>query len=152
MVFSSIALAMCHISDTKKLGRISSKTLLGFLTTSIFALATACIFGFTAYKLGFFNVNLSSGSSTTVATSNGSNPLIVILDAVPSNITNVMSDNSMVLSIVFLAVVVGLCINTLGEKILILKNLLIDLNNIIGVFLEFVITKFSPCIFRVRYN
>ena len=55
-----------------------------------------------------------------------------------------MSDNSMVLSIVFLAVVVGLCINTLGEKILILKNLLIDLNNIIGVFLEFVITKFSP--------
>lgn len=144
MVFSSIALAMCHISDTKKLGRISSKTLLGFLTTSIFALATACIFGFTAYKLGFFNVNLSSGSSTPVATSNGSNPLIVILDAVPSNITNVMSDNSMVLSIVFLAVVVGLCINTLGEKILILKNLLIDLNNIIGVFLEFVITKFSP--------
>lgn len=144
MVFSSIALAMCHISDTKKLGRISSKTLLGFLTTSIFALTTACIFGFTAYKLGFFNVNLSSGSSTTVATSNGSNPLIVILDAVPSNITNVMSDNSMVLSIVFLAVVVGLCINTLGEKILILKNLLIDLNNIIGVFLEFVITKFSP--------
>lgn len=144
MVFSSIALAMCHISDTKKLGRISSKTLLGFLTTSIFALATACIFGFTAYKLGFFNVNLASGSSTSVATSNGSNPLIVILDAVPSNITNVMSDNSMVLSIVFLAVVVGLCINTLGEKILILKNLLIDLNNIIGVFLEFVITKFSP--------
>ncbi|MBS6184105.1 MAG: dicarboxylate/amino acid:cation symporter [Clostridium celatum] len=144
MVFSSIALAMCHISDTKKLGRISSKTLLGFLTTSIFALATACIFGFIAYKLGFFNVNLASGSSTSVATSNGSNPLIVILDAVPSNITNVMSDNSMVLSIVFLAVVVGLCINTLGEKILILKNLLIDLNNIIGVFLEFVITKFSP--------
>ena len=28
MIFSSIALAMCHISDTKKLGRISGKTLL----------------------------------------------------------------------------------------------------------------------------
>ena len=144
MVFSSIALAMCHISDTKKLWRISSKTLLGFLITSIFALATACVFGFIAYKLGFFNVNLASDTSTSVTTANGSNPLIVILDAVPSNITNVMSDNSMVLSIVFLAVVVGLCINNLGEKVLVLKSLLIDLNNIISVFLGFVITKFSP--------
>ena len=55
-----------------------------------------------------------------------------------------MTNNSMVLSIVFLAVVVGLCINALGEKILILKNLLIDINNIISVFLGFIITKFSP--------
>ena len=144
MVFSSIALAMCHISDTKKLGRISSKTLLGFLITSVFALATACVFGFSAYKLGFFNVNLSSSTTTSVTTSTGSNPLLVVLNAVPNNIANVMSNNSMVLSIVFLAVVVGLCINALGEKILILKNLLIDINNIISVFLGFIITKFSP--------
>ena len=144
MVFSSIALAMCHISDTKKLGRISSKTLLGFLITSVFALATACVFGFSAYKLGFFNVNLSSSATTSVTTPTGSNPLLVVLNAVPNNIANVMSNNSMVLSIVFLAVVVGLCINALGEKILILKNLLIDINNIISVFLGFIITKFSP--------
>ena len=144
MVFSSIALAMCHISDTKKLGRISSKTLLGFLTTSVFALATACLFGFTAYKLGFFNINISSNVATSVTTASGNNPLIVILNAVPNNIANVMTNNSMVLSIVFLAVVIGLCINALGEKILVLKNLLIDINNIISVFLGFIITKFSP--------
>ena len=107
MVFSSIALDMCHISDTKKLGRISSKTLLGFLITSVFALATACVFGFSAYKLGFFNVNLSSSATTSVTTSTGSNPLLVVLKAVPNNIANVMTNNSMVLSIVFLAVVVG---------------------------------------------
>ncbi|WP_366777418.1 cation:dicarboxylase symporter family transporter [uncultured Clostridium sp.] len=35
MVFTSIALAMCKISDTKTLGRISYKTILGFLTTSV---------------------------------------------------------------------------------------------------------------------
>lgn len=144
MVFSSIALAMCHISDTKKLWRISSKTLLGFLTTSIFALATACIFGFAAYKLGFFNVHLSTNSAASVTTATGSNPLLVILNAVPNNVANVMTNNSMVLSIVFLAVVVGLCINTLGDKILVLKNLLIDVNNIISVFLSFIIEKFSP--------
>lgn len=144
MVFSSIALAMCHISDTKKLGRISYKTLLSFLTTSTFALATACIFGFIAYKLGFFNVHLSTNGATSVTTATGNNPLLLILNAIPNNAANVMTNNSMVLSIVFLAVVVGLCINTLGEKILVLKNLLIDINNIISVFLCFIITKFSP--------
>ena len=144
MVFSSIALAMCHISDTKKLGRISYKTLLSFLTTSTFALATACIFGFIAYKLEFFNVHLSTNGATSVTTATGNNPLLVILNAIPNNVANVMTNNSMVLSIVFLAVVVGLCINTLGEKILVLKNLLIDINNIISVFLGFIITKFSP--------
>lgn len=144
MVFSSIALAMCHISDTKKLGRISTKTLLGFLTTSVFALATACAFGFAAYKLGFFNIHLSDSSATSVTTASGNNPLLVILNAVPNNIANVMTNNSMVLSIVFLAVVIGLCINALGEKILVLKNLLIDINNIISIFLGFIITKFSP--------
>lgn len=144
MVFSSIALAMCHISDTKKLGRISYKTLLSFLTTSTFALATACIFGFIAYKLGFFNVHLSTNGATSVTTATGNNPLLVILNAIPNNVANVITNNSMVLSIVFLAVVVGLCINTLGEKILVLKNLLIDINNIISVFLCFIITKFSP--------
>ena len=144
MVFSSIALAMCHISDTKKLGRISYKTLLSFLTTSTFALATACIFGFISYKLGFFNVHLSTNGATSVTTATGNNPLLVILNAIPNNVANVMTNNSMVLSIVFLAVVVGLCINTLGEKILVLKNLLIDINNIISVFLCFIITKFSP--------
>lgn len=144
MVFSSIALAMCHISDTKKLGRISYKTLLSFLTTSTFALATACIFGFIAYKLGFFNVHFSTNGATSVTTATGNNPLLVILNAIPNNVANVMTNNSMVLSIVFLAVVVGLCINTLGEKILVLKNLLIDINNIISVFLCFIITKFSP--------
>lgn len=118
--------------------------MLGFLTTSIFALATACIFGFAAYKLGFFNVHLSTNSAASVTTATGSNPLLVILNAVPNNVANVMTNNSMVLSIVFLAVVVGLCINTLGDKILVLKNLLIDVNNIISVFLSFIIEKFSP--------
>ncbi len=143
MIFSSIALAMCEISDTKKLGRISGKTLLGFLTTSTFALIVAIICGFITYKLGFFNVSISGASSTTeVATS--PNPLMVILDAVPNNIGTVLITNGRVLSIVFLGVTVGLCINELGDKLLVFKKILTDINNIILVFLNFVIFKFGP--------
>ena len=146
MVFSSIALAMCHISDTKKLGRISSKTLLGFLTTSIFTLIISSILGFIAYKIGLFNVNIASdiNSYTNSNFSVSNNPLLIILDAVPNNFASTLSNNTSVLAIVFLAVVIGLCINSVGDKILVVKNLLIDINNIISVFLNFIISKFSP--------
>lgn len=144
MVFSSIALSMCHISDTKKLGRISSKTLLGFLSTSIYALTIACSFGFIAYKLGVFNVDIDTYIASSVTTSVSTNPLLVIINMIPNNISATLSNNSMVLAIVFLAIVVGLCINSVGDKILVLKNLLIDINNIISVFLNFIISKFSP--------
>ena len=142
MIFSSIALSMCHISDTKKLGRISKKTLLNFLTTSIFALIVAIIFGYIANSLGLFTVNISS--VTTAQTASSSNPLLVIIDAVPSNITAIFSTNSRVLAVVVLAVCTGLSINTLGDKILILKKLLEDVNSIITVFLNFIINKFGP--------
>ena len=142
MVFTSIALAMCNISDTKKLGRISYKTLLGFLATSLFALILAGIFGMTADKLGLFNVNIGNISSSAGTVS--SNPLLVFVQAIPNNITSVFSDNGRVLSIVFLASVTGLCINFLGNEILVLKNLLQDINKIITTFLTFIITKFGP--------
>ncbi|MEG0856064.1 MAG: dicarboxylate/amino acid:cation symporter [Terrisporobacter sp.] len=142
MIFSSIAIAMCQISDTKKLGRISGKTLLCFLTTSIGALIVAIICGFITYNLGLFNVSLSGSGASEIATSG--NPLMVILDAVPSNIGTVIITNGRVLSVVFLGVVIGLCINKLEGEILIVKKLLIDINNIITVFLNFVIYNFGP--------
>lgn len=142
MVFTSIALAICHISDTRKLGRISYKTILGFLITSLFALILAGIFGFTAHKLGLFNVNIANIASSEGST--GSNPLLVLVQAIPNNITGVFTDNGRVLSVVFLAAVCGLCINTLGDEIQVLKKLLQDVNKIITTFLTFVITKFGP--------
>ncbi len=143
MILSSIALSMCHISDTKKLGRISKKTLLNFLTTSILALIVAIIFGYIANTLGLFTVNIG-GNVASAQTASLSNPLLVLIDAVPSNITAIFSTNSRVLAVVVLAICTGLCINCLGDKILVLKKLLEDINSIITVFLNFIITKFSP--------
>lgn len=142
MVFSSIAIAMCHVSDTKKLGRLSGKTLLGFLTTSIFALVTAGIVGYSIYRMGLFNVTLEGNAQVEVAT--GQNPLMVIVDTIPNNIFEVLTSNSRVLAVVFLAVVTGLCINIGGDEIKVLKNILLDINKVIHIFLNFVILKFSP--------
>ena len=143
MVFTSIALAMCKISDTKKLGRISYKTILGFLVTSVFALALAGAVGFIIKNLGLFTANVENVTAQAGVASS-TNPLLIIVQAIPNNITAAFSTNGSILAVVFVAVVLGLCINTLGEKIKVLKTLLEEINSIITVFLSFIITKFGP--------
>ena len=143
MVFTSIALAMCKISDTKKLGRISFKTISGFLVTSIFALALAGVIGFIIKNLGLFTANVENVAAKAGVASS-TNPLLVIVNVIPNNILSVFSKNSEVLAVVFIAVVTGLCINNLGDKIKVLKTVLEEVNSIITVFLTFVITKFGP--------
>lgn len=143
MVFTSIALAMCEISDTKKLGRISFKTISGFLITSFFALALAGIVGFIIKNLGLFTANVDN-LSAQAGVASSTNPLLVVVGVIPNNIISVFSKNTEVLAVVFIAVVVGLCINNLEGKIKILKNLLEEVNSIITLFLSFVISKFGP--------
>lgn len=142
MVFTSIALAMCKITDTKKLGRISYKTVLGFLATSVFALVLAGAIGLTASKLGLFNVNIDNIASQTG--NSGGNPLLVLVQAIPNNIASAFSSNGNILAIVFLAVVTGLCLNKLNNQIQVLNKLLEDVNKIITLALTFIITKFGP--------
>lgn len=143
MVFTSIALAIGQISDTKTLGRISFKTIFWFLLCSFFALLFAGVVGTIFYRAGLFNMTVEGLSASTGST--GSNPMSVILNIVPSNITTAFSSNTAVLSIVFLAVVVGMCMNVLGEeKTKTLKTLIQEINDIIVVFLNFVVTKFGP--------
>lgn len=143
MVFTSIALAMCKVSDTKKLGRISYKTILGFLSTSVLALALAGAVGFIIKNLGLFTANIENVTAQAGVASS-TNPLLIIVQAIPNNITVAFSSNGSILAVVFVAVVLGLCINTLGEKIKVLKTLLEEINSIITVFLSFIITKFGP--------
>ena len=142
MVFTSIALAMCQINDTKKLGRISYKTIMGFLITSILALVVAGIFAIVAHNMGAFKTTIDNLATQTGGTAG--NPLVVLVDAVPNNIVSAFSQNGKILAVVFLAVVTGLCINTLKDEIKVLKTLLEEVNKIITVFLSFIITKFGP--------
>lgn len=69
----------------------------------------------------------------------------MILNIVPSNITAVFSTNTSVLAIVFLAVSLGLCMKAVGdEKSATLKKLITEVNDIVVVFLNYVVTKFGP--------
>ncbi len=143
MVFTSITLAMCHISDTKKLGRISYKTLGFFLLTSFSALVLAGVIGFSVYHAGAFQATIDT-QLTAASGNSGSNPLLVLLQAVPANVVAAFSNNGGVLAIVFLAVCIGLSMNALPQKADTFKRLLQEINDIVVIFLSYVITKFGP--------
>lgn len=143
MVFSSVVLAISEIREASMLGRMAGKTLGWFLMTSVCALVMASLIGLVCYNAGFFNTVIEGVSASSGST--GSNPLAVILNIVPSNIGATFSVNNSVLSVVFLAVVVGLCVNKLDitQESIIVK-VCRELNDIIVVFLNFVVRKFGP--------
>lgn len=143
MVFVSITLAICVITDTKKLGRISSKTILTFFITTLCALFFAGVIGAFVYSTGAFNA-VDVADVVIKEGTVGTNPLSIVLSIVPNNLFSAFSNNGGVLAIVFLAVTIGLAMNQLKEKTKTLKKLLIELSDIISICLSFIINKFAP--------
>lgn len=143
MVFVSICLAITVITDTKKLGRISSSTILTFLKTTVCALIFAGIVGAFVYQTGAFDA-VSATDVTIQQGTTGSNPLSIILSIIPNNFISAFTNNGGVLAIVFLAVAIGLAMNHLQKKVGTFKKLLVEVSEIISVCLSFVINKFAP--------
>ena len=85
MVFTSIVLAIGTIRDASMLGRVSLKTFCYFLMTTVSALLIGGVIGLICYNAGAFNTVIEGVSASTGST--GSNPLNVILNIIPSNIT-----------------------------------------------------------------
>lgn len=143
MVFCSVVLAICEIREASTLGRLSVKTLGWFLLTSSIALIIAAVVGFFCYNAGLFASEITGLSARSGST--GANPLIVILNIIPANITAVFGVNNAVLAVVFIAIVVGMSINTLklGNDSVIYR-LCTEGTKVIVVFLNFVVEKFGP--------
>ena len=143
MVFTSISLAIGSIADTRTMGRISAKTLFWFLLCSFLALLLAGCVGYGTYSVGLFNTRIEGLAEASGST--GSNPLNVVLNIIPSNIITAFGSNGAVLSSVFLAVAIGLSMNTLGEsRTATLRRLLGEVNDVVVVFLNFIVSNFAP--------
>ncbi len=93
---------------------------------------------------GLFNVELPAEAVTDAATIDQFNPLATIVTAVPSNIIESMSSNNSILAVVVVAIVIGLCMNVLGEKTDPLKHVLEAGSEVINFYLTFLINKVGP--------
>ena len=144
LVLVSLSLALCSISNSTKLGRIAGKTLAGFFLFYCVGALIACVVAFLIKSAGLFNVTIAGEGLGEAATIDAFNPLAVIVNAVPNNITSAFSTNNSILAVVFTAVVIGICMNALGEKAEPLKKVFESANEIIQMYLNFLIEKVGP--------
>lgn len=144
LVLVSLSLAMCSISNSTKLGRIAGRSLAGFFGFYVCGAALGCTVAYFVKSLGLFNVTLPSEAVTEVDKIDAFNPLAVLVNAVPSNITDAFSTNNSILAVVVVSIVIGLCLNKLGDKTKALKDVLESANEVIQMYLTFLINKVGP--------
>ena len=94
--------------------------------------------------MGWFNVNLPAQQAQDLVTMDGYNPLVTVVNAVPSNIINALSSNNAILQVVVVAIVLGLCMTAMGEKAAPLKRVIEFLNDVVQMALNFLINKVAP--------
>ena len=144
LVLCSLSLALCSLADPKKLGKIAGKTFITYLSFYIVAAALAGAGAYFVKSMGWFSVNLPAQQAQEIVTMEGYNPLVTVVNAVPSNIISAMSTNTTILSVVVIAIVLGLCITKMGKKADPIKNVIQNLNDIVQMFLDFLINKIAP--------
>ena len=135
---------MCSISSSTKLGRIAGRTVLGFVCFYVVGAFCGGIVAYLMKSAGLFNVNLLAEAVTDAATIDAFNPLATIVTAVPSNITEVFSSNNSILAVVVVAIVIGLCLQALGEKGEPLKKVFESVSEVVNMYLTFLINKVGP--------
>lgn len=144
LVITSLSLALCSLASPERLGKIAGKT---FITYICFYLSAAALAGAAAYfvkVMGWFDVNLPAEMATEAVTMDGYNPLVTVVNAVPSNIFSAFSSNNSILSVVVVAIILGLCMTMMGEKADPLKNVIQNLNDVVQMFLNFLINRVGP--------
>ena len=144
LVLTSLSLALCSLADPKRLGKIAGRTFVTYLCFYVVAAALAGCAAYFVKSMGWFNVNLPETEAAALVTMDGYNPLVTVVNAVPSNIISAMSTNNTILSVVVFAIVLGLCMTIMGEKADPLKKVIENLNDVVQMFLNFLINKTAP--------
>ena len=144
LVFFSMILSVCSMSDMRKLGRIAAKTVGIFVAFYV----VACLFGIVASEIAIdaglypqFQIAEAAADVQEVSTAN---VLTTLAFAIPDNFIAPLSTNSKMLCVVACAIIIGLCVTVLGEKIKVFRSFCEDCSEIVQKFIDFVIVKICP--------
>lgn len=144
LVITSLSLALCSLANPEKLGKIAVKSFVSYLTFYVVAATLAGAAAYFVKTMKWFDVNLPSQVATEAITMDGYNPLVTVINAVPSNILSAFASNNSILSVVVIAIVLGLCITSMGDKAIPLKSVISNLNDIVQMYLNFLINRCGP--------
>lgn len=140
LVFVSLVNGAANMGDVKKLGRVGSKTIIFYMSTTAVAIIISLVLG-VFFKPG---VGLDMGAIQTVdVTINAKVPLVQVLyEMIPNNVVGSMASGNMLQIIVF-ALFSGIGISLLGEKGQYLATFFQKLNDLIMKLVE-IVMLFAP--------
>lgn len=144
LVLSSLAIALCSMTNPNRFGKIVGKTIIIFIIFYIVGALLASCFAYFLKYLGVFSVQLPEIYEKSIVTMEAYNPLVTIINIIPYNIVDSISSNNNILSVVLIAVIIGICINKIGIESNYIKELLTTINNIVNLYMNFIINKISP--------
>lgn len=138
IVFSSLVVGMCHISDPKKMGRIGLTTIIFYVVTTLIAIGIGLVI--------VFAINPGLGMNRPIPPGHGSGSGQSLIDflfsIVPSNPFASFAEGN-ILQIIVFGVFFAIAINLTGEKGKILLKYVESLSEIMAK-LTGVVMKFAP--------
>ena len=141
LVFCSLVCGSMSIGDTKKLGSVGVRTLVFYLITTALAISVALTVGNLinpgiGLNMGAIKAaeNISAAEATSVADT--------ILNIIPKNIFTALSDGTM-LQIIFFALVLGIILAKIGDRIEVVKNFFAQFNDIM-MEMTMLVMSFAP--------
>ena len=142
LVFCSIAASISGLSDISKVGKIAARVMLIYFLTSIMSVFIGFGFGKVFFS-GNLNITLAGGVEKAAQKVGAAETLKnTIVNVVPADIVSPVLNGEM-LQVIFVAVIIGLCGNVLGDRVKIINDL-IDAGNTICMKIVEVIMKFLP--------
>lgn len=138
IIFSSLVVGMCHISDPKKLGRIGIRTLMYYLFTTVIAIGFGVLLSFILRPGDGLNLQLLQNGQTTPT----SGIVDFLFAMIPSNPFASFAEGN-VLQIIVFAIFFAFAINLAGEKAKPILGVLESLSEIM-YSLSHLVMKLTP--------
>ncbi len=141
VVFFSIITGITGVTNAADVGRIGGKILLLYCITTIIAIILGLTVAQIAFSSGLPQVGIVEGK---IAEQVEFSFITMIVNIIPKNLIDPIINREM-LQIIFLAVLFGICINKLGDKLKLLSDLVKLINMLVLTVLS-LIMKFIPLI------
>ena len=138
IVFSSLVVGMCHISDPKKMGRIGLTTLLFYVGTTLAGMVIGLVIVFTVRPGIGLNLMACSGQTRK----SGQTLLDFLFSIVPSNPFAAFAEGN-ILQIIFFAIFFAIAVHISGDKGRLVLKYMESLSEVMARLTQLVM-KFAP--------
>lgn len=141
LVFTSLVCGASAIGDTKTLGKVGVKTIAFYLVTTMLAVTVALLIGNLINPgVGLDTSAIKAADNVNVATDTSFAD--TLLNIIPKNPIGSLAEGNM-LQVILFAVIVGILIAKLGDKVLTVSNFFAEFNDIM-MEMTTVVMKLAP--------